>query len=364
MMMPTYEMRRLGVVMPRDADDPREDWGVLNPACARNRNGELLLFPRLVAAGNYSRIGLARVLFDDGGTPVGVERRGIALEPQEGWETNARTGGVEDPRVTYLPELDRWIMTYTANGPLGARIGLAVSDDLVRWQRLGPLTFAYEPRWRIDFGLYHNKDALVFPDPVPGPDGRACYALLHRPTWDLSWIREGEREVVPGGLDEARPGIWVSYVDADAVRADVTALTHVRGHRPVAFPEQPWEELKIGGGTPPVRTPEGWLSVFHGVAGEMVHGQDLQPKVHYSAGVMVHDPDDVSRLLYRSAKPLLTPDVVEEREGIVPNVVFPTAIDVGDDTTADVYYGMADSRIGVARLTILRPDGDPAPRGG
>ena len=360
MTVTTYVLTRLGVVMSRDEDDPREDWGVLNPACARTHDGELLLFPRLVAEGNESRVGLARVLFDDDGTPVGVERRGVALEPDELWERNARTGGVEDPRISYVADLDRWIMTYTAYGPLGARIGMAASDDLLRWRRLGPVTFRYEPRWRTDLNLYFNKDALLFPEAVPGPDGEPCYALLHRPVWDLSWIREDEAEVVPHGVDEPRAGIWVSYVNADAVRGDLRALTHLGDHRPVAVPEQPWEELKIGGGTPPVRTPEGWLSIFHGVAGEMVHGQDLQPHVRYSAGVMVHDPLDVSRLLHRSSEPLLEPELDEEREGIVPNVVFPTAIDVRDDTSADVFYGMADSRIGVARLTISRPDGGSA----
>ncbi|HEY8338950.1 MAG TPA: hypothetical protein VIK95_03715 [Egibacteraceae bacterium] len=352
--MVTYELTRLGVVMTPDPDDPREAWGVLNPASARTPDGELWLYPRLVAEGNCSRVGLARVRVDDDGTPVGVERLGVVLEPEEHWETHAGGGGVEDPRITHLPELDRWVMTYTAYGPLGARIGMATSDDLRHWERLGPVTFAYEPRWRTDFNLYSNKDALWFPEPVPGPDGQPSYALLHRPVWDLSWVREGEGDVVPDGVADPRPGIWVSYVPADAVRRDVRALTHVGGHRPVAVPEQPWEELKIGGGTPPVRTPEGWLSIFHGVAGEMVPGTDLQPKVRYCAGVMVHDPQDVSRLLHRSASPLLEPELAEEREGIVPNVVFPTAIDMRDDSTGHVFYGMADSRIGVARLVIRR----------
>lgn len=169
--MVTYELTRLGVVMTPDPDDPREAWGVLNPASARTPDGELWLYPRLVAEGNCSRVGLARVRVDDDGTPVGVERLGVVLEPEEHWETHAGGGGVEDPRITHLPELDRWVMTYTAYGPLGARIGMATSDDLRHWERLGPVTFAYEPRWRTDFNLYSNKDALWFPEPVPGPTG-------------------------------------------------------------------------------------------------------------------------------------------------------------------------------------------------
>ena len=68
-----WTVRRLGVVMAPDPDDPREAGGVCNPACARGPDGELYLFPRLVAEGNYSRVGLARVRFDGD-----VARRGRA----------------------------------------------------------------------------------------------------------------------------------------------------------------------------------------------------------------------------------------------------------------------------------------------
>src|SRR5262245_52279780 len=76
-----FGLRRLGVLMQPDANDPREAWGVLNPAAARGRDGELYLFARVVAAGNYSRVGLARVQFNAAGDPTGVERLGFALEP-------------------------------------------------------------------------------------------------------------------------------------------------------------------------------------------------------------------------------------------------------------------------------------------
>src|SRR5919108_1177808 len=125
-------LRRLGVVMEPDPADLREAEGVLNPAVARGPDGQLYLLPRLVAPGNYSRIGLARVVFDRHNTPVGVERLGMALEPQEPYELNSKTGGgVEDPRVTYLAEQGLYVMTYTAFGPDGARIAAAVSRDLV-----------------------------------------------------------------------------------------------------------------------------------------------------------------------------------------------------------------------------------------
>ena len=71
---------------------PARPGACCNPACARGPDGELYLFPRLVAEGNYSRVGLARVRFD-GGVPAGVERLGIALEPEErGSATGAAAG--------------------------------------------------------------------------------------------------------------------------------------------------------------------------------------------------------------------------------------------------------------------------------
>jgi hypothetical protein len=74
-----FELQRLGILMEPQPGDPREAEGVLNPAAVRGPGGELYLFPRLVARGNHSRIGIARVRFNEAGTPEGVERLGIAL---------------------------------------------------------------------------------------------------------------------------------------------------------------------------------------------------------------------------------------------------------------------------------------------
>ena len=101
-----FEMERLGVIMEPEPGNPREAWGVLNPGGARGPDGEYYLFPRVVAEGNYSRIGRARVIFDANGDPSGVERLGYALEPHEPYEVSKRLGGgVEDPRVAYLEPL-------------------------------------------------------------------------------------------------------------------------------------------------------------------------------------------------------------------------------------------------------------------
>lgn len=234
--------------------------------------------------------------------------------------------------------------------PLSSRVALAISSDLVKWRRLGPVSFAYDPELGTDLNLYTNKDALLFPEAVPGPDGAPCYAMLHRPTWDLEWLDPRAGAPAPRGVTDARPGIWVSYAPADRVERNPAELTRLNGHRFVAGPEQPWEHLKIGGGTPPVLTERGWLTVYHGVTGRLVLGTDHQPHVRYSAGLMIHDARDVARIVERSSEPLLQPEVIEEHVGTVPNVVFPTAVDVLDDTSAHVYYGMADDQVGAAHL--------------
>jgi predicted GH43/DUF377 family glycosyl hydrolase len=319
-----YVLERLGIVMEPDPTDPQEAWGVLNPAAARDRAGELYLFPRLVAELNYSRIGRALVIFDED-VPVGVERRGVALEPRDPWESK----GVEDARITHVDGLGLYLMAYTAYGPQGPRIAVAASTDLDHWNRYGLARFG------DDLDSCDNKDAAFFPSVVSSPDGRPSYALLHRP------------------VNEDRPGIWISFAAVEDVDWDPRRVVKLAQHRRLAGPEQPWEELKVGAGPPPVRTPEGWLLIYHGVAGRLKPAADLQAAVRYCTGAMLLDPDEAWHVIDRTRDPLLEPETREEREGIVPNVVFPTALDERRDGTADVYYGMADSRIGVARLRRL-----------
>jgi predicted GH43/DUF377 family glycosyl hydrolase len=117
----------------------------------------------------------------------------------------------------------------------------------------------------------------------------------------------------------------------------------------------PWERLKIGGGTPPILTRHGWLIVYHGVS-EVDGLADTGRQLRYSAGVMVLSREHPQMIHFRSAQPVLAPELPQERSGTVANVVFPTGIDRRDDLGMpdrfDVYYGMADDRIGVARLDL------------
>lgn len=102
-------------------------------------------------------------------------------------------------------------------------------------------------------------------------------------------------------------------------------------------------------------TRHGWLIIYHGV-GEITEPTKEGRKLRYSAGVMVLSKEHPRTICYRSRHPILTPDLPLEHRGIVANVVFPTGIDWRDDLASpnrfDIYYGMADDRIGVARLDV------------
>ena len=80
--------------------------------------------------------------------------------------------------------------------------------------------------------------------------------------------------------------------------------------------------------------------------------RDHQQEVCYSVGALLLDGRDPRQVLYRSVRSILAPRVAAERTGVVPRVIFPTGVDARPDGTLDVYYGMADSRIGVARLCL------------
>ncbi len=356
-----FDVERLGVLMAPEAANPLEAEGVLNPAGVVGPDGHYYLFPRLVAAGNYSRVGLARVLRDAQGRPAGVERLGVALEPEASYElVRPGVGGCEDARVTYLPGFDRYVMAYTALGRRGPHVALASSRDLRAWTRHGLVHFAAEGS--TDFNLYANKDAMLLPEPVRAPDGTLALAMLHRPMYETWAGFDGEGSVPaapPQGVDDDRPSMWISYCSLDAMDwldgaddaddgdgdGDDGSGPHFARHTLLATPRGAWEAYRIGGGTVPLRTPAGWLTFYHGV--------ELYPDGGrcYRTGALLLDRDDPRIILARSREPIFGPETAEERVGVVSNVVFPSAVDQRDGCL-DVYYGMADSRIGVARLCL------------
>ena len=350
-----FQLRRLGIIMAPEPGNPNEVEGVLNPAEVRGPDGELYLFPRLVARGNYSRIGIVRVRFSAGGDPVAVERLGIALEPSAPYELRANGGGCEDPRITFVEPLKCYVMTYTAFSPDGPRIALAASEDLFHWQRLGLATFA--PYNGLEFNGVNNKDASIFPVAVPDPDGRPAMAMIHRPLFPGTDPQETATEPATRTIEPNRESIWIAYCPLEGVEDGdhLQHLCHFRSHHRLASPTAAWERLKIGGGAPPILTPNGWLLIYHGV-GETRIGDGEVRGLRYSAGTLLLDRRDPRLIRYRSPTPILEPELQLEREGAVAEVVFPTGADLRSDlglpSRVDIYYGMADSRIGVAHLDV------------
>ena len=374
--MSSLTLRRLGVVMEPEPGNPQESEGVLNPGAIRGPDGYLYLFPRLVARGNYSRIGIARVLFNQAGDPSGVERLGIALEPEAEYELRPEGGGCEDPRITFVEPLQRYVMTYTANSRNGPRIAVAISEDLFHWERLGLATFA--AYHGIDFVRVDNKDASLFPVAIPNHRGKLQLGLLHRPLFPgtrpeetaarETLIQEPLSQEATRRVDVPLESIWISYCPMPStrrwgLRPWRERLGLFNSHHRLAAPVAAWERLKIGGGTPPILTRHGWLILYHGV--EQLAPLDGDGRhLFYSAGLMVLAQEHPQVIRYRSPEPVLSPVLPQERIGNVANVVFPTGIDRRDDLGApdrfDVYYGMADDRIGVARLdlpAVLPPGG-------
>jgi predicted GH43/DUF377 family glycosyl hydrolase len=247
------------------------------------------------------------------------------------------------------------VMTYAALSSIGPRIALAISSDLLHWRRLGLAIFA--PYCGIDFVHVDNKDASLFPVAIPNHAGKMQMALLHRPLFagtcpEDTACHEGPRDV---NLDEE--SIWISCCPMPSQGVEWEARGVFNSHHRLAAPVASWERLKIGGGAPPVLSRHGWLVIYHGVS-QVAGPGDGSHRLCYSAGVMVLAKEHPRYIRYRSPEPILTPLLPGERSGIVDDVVFPTGIDRRDDLGSpdrfDVYYGMADCRIGVARLDLPR----------
>lgn len=359
--MDAFKLHRICTIMEPQPGNSLEVEGVLNPAAVRGPDGALYLFPRLVAKGNYSRIGIAKVRFNDSGDPAGVDRLGIALEPEAEYEKRPDGGGgCEDARITYVEPLQHYIMTYTAFSADGPRIAMAQSKDLFKWERLGLVS--YLPYEGIKFEGVNNKDASLFPIDIPSPHGHLSIAMLSRPLFPGTRPEEIVYQAKSRKIDLHRESIWISYCNLK--KESDASYRHARftSHHRLASPVSIWEKLKIGAGTPPVLTKHGWMILYHGVHELKGSTKDAR-KLCYSAGVMILSEKVPCNILYRSAKPVLKPVLPEEKVGAIANVVFPTGIDCRDDigkpNRFDIYYGMADDRIGVAKMEVP----DVLPRG-
>ncbi len=341
-----FQVRRHGTLMEPLPGERQEAAGVLNPAAARGRDGELYIFPRIVEPPNFSRIGISRVLFNGAGDPIGVERLGFALEPEADYELRSDGGGCEDPRVTFVEPLDTYIMTYTAFSPIGPRIALAASYDLMKWERIGLAKF--HEFYGVHFAGLDNKDALIFPQALPNVSCKPSFPIIHRPLFPETAIDKIDNHPEYRQMDLHRESLWISY-SACAPQGThcEDSLPHLRSfqeHHRLAAPVERWERIKVGGGTPPVLTRFGWLLLYHGVGRE-------HNRLEYSAGLMILDKDQPQKIVFRSERPVL-----HINHKIADRVIFPTGMDqrtdIGQPDRFDIYFGVDDVRIGSASLRL------------
>ncbi len=212
--------------------------------------------------------------------------------------------GVEDPRLVRLG--DRFYFTYVAVSEHGIATALASTDGFRSFRRHG-IIFCPE-----------NKDVVLFPEQVGGE-----YVALHRPNPNAHFTA---------------PEIWL---------ARSPDLLHWGAHRRLLGSEAAWATAKIGGGTPPVRTDLGWLSLFHGHIRPQRPGEVGQ----YAAAVLLQDLDDPDRVVGISPRLVMLAEHDFERSGFLADVVFPSGL-VRRGDQLDVYYGAADTSTGVARFAL------------
>ncbi|MDR0938227.1 MAG: glycosidase [Mediterranea sp.] len=249
---------------------------------------------------------------------------------------NFDSGCVEDPRIVKLgddfyvtyayrpfPPGQYWTFAHDvvnlpdcgADAPAAlaknlGNTGLAVTRDFRHFRRLGRLTSP----------VLDDRDVILFPEKIGGK-----YVMMHRP-----------KQYVHKQYKVKYPSIWLKFSD------DLLDWEDKPSHLLLTGTEGTWEE-KVGGGSPPLRTDEGWLVIYHGVENGGLG--------HYRAGALLLDLDDPLKILAKSDGPILEPEFRYELDGYYPGCVFPTG-NVLLDGTLYVYYGCADKYVGVATCDV------------
>lgn len=212
--------------------------------------------------------------------------------------------GCEDPRIVEF-EGDFYIF-YTAYDGIMARVAIARTDDFIHYKKLGIIKHF---TW--------DKDAFIFPERINGK-----IAYLHRvePSIQLDYFES---------FDELLSiNAWIDYEK----KVDTSTIMKR---------EYFWENQKIGGSVPPIKTEKGWLLLYHAVDDNFI----------YRGSVALLDLEDPSRVIARIPYPLLEPQEDYELFGDVNNVVFPEGgyIYKGE---LFVYYGAADKYIALAKIGV------------
>jgi predicted GH43/DUF377 family glycosyl hydrolase len=209
-----------------------------------------------------------------------------------------------DPRVTKIK--DTYYIVHAAHSGHTCRLSLVKTKDFKRIEWMG---FISEP---------DNRNGVLFPEKING-----LYARLDRPN--------------VGDTGD----MWVSY-SPDLIywgKAECV-MRKWEGIR--------WAWAKIGAGATPVKTPEGWLNIFHGVR--------WQGKAHYvyQLGVCLLDLKNPAKVKGIAQDAILIPEEQYELVGQTPNVVFTCGAVVEPDGEIKIYYGGADTVQCVATTTVKR----------
>ena len=270
---------------------------VFNPG-ATMVGDETLLLLRVEDLEGKSHLTVARS--DDGETNWRIEYDPL-ISPNDNASLYEEYG-CEDPRVTYLDDLKKWIIAYTSYSGFGAGVSLALTADFKSVERLG-LVLAPS-----------NKDAAVFPRKINGK-----YWMLQRPeagSMQHIWVTEST-DLVHWG----RP--WCILMERGGPM---------------------WDGYKVGANTPPVETKDGWLILYHGV-------KQFASGPTYRVGAALMDLEDPRKMIARLPYWVLGPHAHYEATGAVPNCVFPCGHTViGDEMR--VYYGAADTSVCLASASI------------
>jgi beta-1,2-mannobiose phosphorylase / 1,2-beta-oligomannan phosphorylase len=313
-----------------------ENEAVLNPAVISD-GGTIHLFYRAVSKGNYSSIGYCKL-----SDPLTVDERFDMpiMFSQFDYEVH----GIEDPRIVKIE--DTFYLTYAAYDGVNALGALAVSKDLVTWEKKGlmvPLItyrefnrlagsrttlnekyLRYNEHERIVEKkgikvLLWDKNVVFFPRKINGK-----FFFLHRIKPDIQIVCINE-------LQELTAEFWQNY------------FIHF-GENTVLCPKYEHEVSYLGGGCPPIETQFGWLVIYHGV-------YDTVEGYVYTACVALLDLQNPQKEIARLPYPLFKPEKDWELTGEVNNVCFPTGSVIVEDTLY-IYYGAADEQIAVASVSL------------
>lgn len=305
---PSFERYAGNPVMSPVPEHAWESKAVFNPA-ALDEDGIVRIFYRASSDDDTSVFGYAE---SGDGFHITERLATPAYVPRADFEMKKRPGnsGIEDPRITRID--DTYHLFYTAvdaeNPPRVALASIAADDFLAR--RFDRFT---EPKLISPPGI-DDKDACLFPEKIGGK-----YVILHR----------------------IQPSIDIDFLDDLSFEGPHATLTH----SPFVFPRRGmWDSQKIGINSIPIRTDRGWLVLYHGVS-ESDHS--------YRIGALLLDLEHPDRIIGRSRHPIFEPKESYEKEGVVPNVVFPCGAIVRSGTLI-IYYGGADRVIGIASIALKK----------